>query len=138
MSNVTVSTTKQKVIALLVEERKRAIDTAYHYKQEFESKAIYAPKDIRWHYERMADYFRQLGNNISGSNALSTDTIEERIAGEYEEELKELNNNNEEELKFRATRFAHECRLRGVLTNHETVNLYEELYIKNNNETIAL
>ena len=131
-------TTKEKIIALLVEERIRAIDTAYQYKQEFELKAKYAPKDIRWVYEKMADYSRQLGNNISGGNALSTDTIEERIAREYEEKLKELTNNNEEELKFRATRFAHECRLRGVLTNHETVNLYEELYIKNNNETIAL
>ena len=131
-------TTKEKIIALLVEERKRAIDTAYHYKHEFELKAKHAPKDIRWVYEKLADYFRQAGNNISGGNALSTETIEERIAREYEEKLKELTNNNEEELKFRATRFAHECRLRGVLTNDETVNLYEELYIKNNNETIAL
>ena len=90
MSSVNVSTTKQKVIALLVEERKRAIDTAYHYKQDFETKAKNAPKDIRWVYEKMADYSRQLGNNISGSNALSDDTIEERVAGEYEEELKEF------------------------------------------------
>jgi hypothetical protein len=90
MSIISVTTTKEKVIALLVEERKRAIDTAYHYKHEFELKAKHAPQDIRWHYEKMADYFRQLGNNISGGNALSTDTIDERIAGEYEEELKQF------------------------------------------------
>ncbi len=90
MNNIIVSTTKQKVIALLVEERKRAIDTAYHYKDEFETKAKHAPKGIRWHYEKMADYSRQLGNNISGGNALSTETIDERIAREYEEELKKF------------------------------------------------
>jgi hypothetical protein len=36
------------------------------------------------------------------------------------------------EVKYRATRFAHECRLKGVTTNNDTVNLYEKLYEGNN------
>jgi hypothetical protein len=117
-------TLKDKIIALLVKERKRGKEIAYAYKEEFDSKAKYGPEKIRWHYEKMADYFRQLGNNVSGSHALSNDTMEERVAREYEKELAVF----DEEMKFRATRFAHECRLRGVVTNDETVNLYEELY----------
>lgn len=48
--------------------------------------------------------------------------------------LKLFDNNNSlllSEVKYRTTRFAHECRLRGVVTNNETANLYEELYEDN-------
>ena len=81
-------TTKEKVIALLVKERKRGFDIAYAYKEEHETKAKYGPTDIRWVYEKIADLFRQAGNNISGGNALSDDTMEERVARDYEKELK--------------------------------------------------
>lgn len=30
------------------------------------------------------------------------------------------------EVKFVATRFAHQCRLKGVATNNDTINLYDE------------
>jgi len=30
------------------------------------------------------------------------------------------------EVRFIATRFAHQCRLKGVVTNNDTVNLYDE------------
>jgi len=32
------------------------------------------------------------------------------------------------EVRFRATRFAHECRLNAVSTNSQTVDLYDKLY----------
>jgi hypothetical protein len=87
-------TTKEKVIALLAEERKRARDIAYSYKHDYDSKAKHGIKSLQWHYKKIADLFRQLGNNISGSHALSDDTMEERIAREYEKELKEFENGN--------------------------------------------
>ena len=37
---------------------------------------------------------------------------------------------SDEEFKFFATRFAHECRLKGVVINNETCNLYDE-WVKN-------
>ena len=77
------SATKEKVIALLVKERKRGFDIAYAYKEEHETKAKYGPTDIRWVYEKIADLFRQAGNNISGGHAFSNDSMEERIAREY-------------------------------------------------------
>ncbi len=83
-------TTKEKVIKLLAEERKRARDIAYSYKEDYESKEKHAVKGLEWHYRKIADLFRQLGNNISGSHALSNDTMEERVAREYEKELKEF------------------------------------------------
>lgn len=30
------------------------------------------------------------------------------------------------EVKFVATRFAHQCRLKGIATNNDTINLYDE------------
>lgn len=83
-------TTKEKIIALLVKERKRGFDIAYAYKEEHDTKSKFGPTNLRWVYEKIADLFRQAGNNISGGNALSDDTMEERIAREYEKELKEF------------------------------------------------
>lgn len=33
-----------------------------------------------------------------------------------------------DEVRFRATRFAHQCRLNAVTTNSQTVDLYDKLY----------
>ena len=32
------------------------------------------------------------------------------------------------DIKFRCTRFAHACRLKGIVTNNDTVNLYEQMF----------
>jgi hypothetical protein len=56
----------------------------------------------------------------------------ERIL-ELEEQVKKLTSNTvladslpPSEVRFIATRFAHQCRLKGVATNNDTVNLYDE------------
>jgi len=80
--------TREKVIELLAEERKRSRDIAYAYKHEYDIKAIHGVASLKWHYEKIADICRQMGNSISGSNALSFDeTIQDRIKRDYEKEL---------------------------------------------------
>lgn len=43
---------------------------------------------------------------------------------------------NTEKLKYLCTRFAHECRLKGVVTNNETIELFDE-WIKNIHPDLA-
>jgi hypothetical protein len=84
-------TTKDKIIELLAEERRRSRDIAYSYKHDYDSKVKNGVSSLKWHYEKIADICRQIGNNISGSNALSEgETIQDRIKREYSEELKQL------------------------------------------------
>jgi hypothetical protein len=86
-------TTRDKVIELLVKERTDARNLAYQFKDEYDSKAKYGLKSLKWHYEKIADICRQIGNSISGGNALAMDeTIKDRIVREYSEELKQFDN----------------------------------------------
>jgi len=92
--------TREKVIALLVKERTQARDIAYAYKEDFDSKVTYGLETLKWHNEHLADTCRIIGNSISGSNALSTDTIEDRIKKQYEKELLEFEPDPQLELQF--------------------------------------
>lgn len=49
------------------------------------------------------------------SGALSLAAKEYHIQGMY----------SEEQVKFITTRFAHECRLKGAVTNNDTIQLYD-------------
>lgn len=92
--------TKEEVIKLLVEERTRARDIAYDFMKDHEI-SIEAMKEVIkkspdnrnyaiykiTNHEKLADEARQIGNAISGSNAL-TATLNETIEDRIREELK--------------------------------------------------
>jgi hypothetical protein len=83
--------TREEVIKLLVEERTRARDIAYEFKKNHDSELEAFKKmmnddkhgiaqQMGMKHKQLADEARQIGNAISGSNALSGDeTIEDRI-----------------------------------------------------------
>ena len=86
-------TTRDKVVALLVKERTDARNLAYHYKENYDTKVKFGVESLKWHYERIADICRQIGNGISGGTALDLkETIKDRIEREYQEELKQFDN----------------------------------------------
>jgi len=92
--------TREKVIALLVKERTDARNIAYQFKKDFDTKVEHG-LGVVWHNKGMADVCRQVGNAISGSNALTMDeTIEDRIKREYEKELLEFEPDPQLELQF--------------------------------------
>jgi len=93
--------TREKVIALLVKERTDARNIAYEFKKEFDIKVTYGLESLKWHNEKLADTCRQIGNSISGGNALALDeTIEDRIKREYAKELLEFEPDPQLELQF--------------------------------------
>ena len=90
--------TKEEVIKLLTEERTRARDIAYSVKENHNisiksfheiirknpDNKDYAIHKIYYH-EKLANEAREIGNAISGGNALSIDeTIEDRIRQKLE------------------------------------------------------
>ena len=92
--------TKERVIELLVKERTRGRNIAYHFRDamgeranslEKAAKSIDKPTfndKLVKKYTDIANECRQIGNAISGSNALTGDeSIEDRIRKEYEKEL---------------------------------------------------
>ena len=83
--------TRKEVIKLLVDERTRARDIAYEFKEEYDRKAqVFGDLgELKKHAEKTADVARQIGNAISGSNALSAtlgETIEDRIVKMLDDE----------------------------------------------------
>lgn len=83
--------TRKEVIKLLTEERTRARDIAYEFKEEYDKKAEVLGDlgEMRKNAEKTADVARQIGNAISGSNALSStlgETIEDRIKKQLDDE----------------------------------------------------
>ena len=93
--------TREKVIALLVKERTDARNIAYQFKADFDIKVTHGLGSLSWHYKKLADVCRQIGNAISGGNALAIDeTIEDRIKREYAKELLEFEPDPQLELQF--------------------------------------
>lgn len=92
--------TKEEVIKLLTEERTRARDIAYSFKERHDAevnsyKKLFEgkPEDrdyiraIALKHKYAADICRQVGNAISGSTALTMDeTIEDRIREKLDDE----------------------------------------------------
>lgn len=84
--------TREEVIQLLLEERKRAVDIAYEFCEEnrkaFESKKN-AGYDLAFVSKKVAEECRFLGNAISGGNALSV-TLGETMRDRIEKNLDKL------------------------------------------------
>ena len=84
--------TKEEVIQLLVNERQRAIDIAYSFKEINDKKYKERKrinKDFAFVYKRISDECRCVGNAISGLTALSlplNETIKDVIVRELDKQ----------------------------------------------------
>jgi hypothetical protein len=76
---------------------------------------------------RLMQEYRKEGNEQRVQGIVDCRILFNRLT----EQLRKHNVSGElplDEVRFRATRFAHQCRLNAVTTNNDTVNLYDKLY----------
>lgn len=82
--------TYHEVLALLIKERKAAVDLCYQVMEEFEEKEKnqrFAKNEYAFISREIANECRLIGNAISGGNALSAalgETMEDRVKEELD------------------------------------------------------
>ena len=86
---------KEEIIAVLVKERTRGRDIAYEFMKNNNKRAkeFSNHESLKRKYDHIANESRQIGNAVSGSNALSStlgETIEDRVRREYDEEIEKI------------------------------------------------
>lgn len=97
---------------------------------EYESgKSFWERSDGLKHYGDNGSFDGEIVEKIGGIWTFRKDPLQLKINADNTISIKPVKVNwNIEDVKFIATRFAHECRLRGVVTNKDTCELFDEWF----------